>query len=80
MVNPPRSGAKCLLDTVADAALIATACTNAADGHARWTMRLLADRLVELEVVPSVSCETVRRTLKRTPSHRGAGSTDVCQT
>ena len=37
------------------------------DGRKAWTLRLLADKLVELEVVPSISRETVRRTLKKTP-------------
>lgn len=79
IVDRPRPGAKRLLDTVAEAALIATACSDAPAGHARWTLRLLADRLVELEVVPSVSYETVRRTLKKTSSSPGVSSTGVCQ-
>lgn len=78
VVDRPRPGAKRLLDTVAETALIATACSDAPDGHARWTMRLLADRLVELEVVPSISYETVRRTLKKTSSNPGASSTGAC--
>src|SRR5215218_2305339 len=54
------------LDGAAEARLVALACSVPPDGRARWTMRLLADRLVELEVVDAVSDETVRRTLKRT--------------
>jgi hypothetical protein len=46
--------------------LIATACSQAPEGHDHWTMRLLADRLVELGVVESISHETVRQTLKKT--------------
>ena len=42
---------------------MATACGEPPAGRAKWTLRLLADRLVELEVVESVSVETVRRTL-----------------
>ncbi len=80
IVDRPRPGAKRLLDTVAETALIATACSAAPDGHARWTVRLLADRLVELEVVPSVSYETVRRTLKKTFSNPGASNTGACPT
>ena len=48
------------------AILIAETCSDAPDGRARWTMQLLADRLVTLGVVKSISDETVRRTLKKT--------------
>jgi transposase len=54
-----------------EAHLIALACQNAPDGQQRWTLRLLADKLVELEVVESVSHETVRTTLKKTNSSPG---------
>jgi hypothetical protein len=54
------------LDGAAEARLIATACSAPPKGHARWTLKLLADKLVELEVVDSVSDETVRRALKKT--------------
>lgn len=54
------------LDGRAEARLIALACSAPPDGRKEWTMRMLADRLVELEVVPSVSAETVRRALKKT--------------
>jgi transposase len=53
------------LDGRAEARLIALACSRPPDGRKAWTMRLLADRLVELEVVPSISDETVRRSLKK---------------
>jgi transposase len=53
------------LDGRAEAKLIALACSQPPDGRKAWTMRLLADKLVELEVVPSISDETVRRALKR---------------
>jgi transposase len=59
------------LDGAAEARLIAVACSAPPLGRARWTLTLLADRLVELEVVDSVSDETVRRTLKKTNSSRG---------
>jgi uncharacterized membrane protein len=55
------------LDGRAEARLIALACSDPPDGRGGWTLRLLADRLVELEVVDSVSYETVRRALKKTP-------------
>lgn len=54
------------LDGEAEAHLIAVACGSAPEGRARWTIRLLAGRLVELGVVESVSRETVRRVLKKT--------------
>lgn len=54
------------LDGRAEARLIALACSAPPDGRKSWTMRLLADRLVELKVVPVVSDETVRRVLKKT--------------
>jgi transposase len=59
-----------VLDGAAEAKLIALACATAPDGQRAWTLRLLADRLVELDVVPSVSRETVRRVLKKTRSSR----------
>jgi transposase len=62
----PRPGQKRKLDGRAEATLIATACTEAPEGHAHWTLRLLADKLVKLQVVDTISYETVRRTLKKT--------------
>jgi len=59
------------LDGAQEARLVALACSPPPDGRARWTLKLLADRLVELEVVASVSDETVRRTLKKTRSSPG---------
>jgi transposase len=59
------------LDGKAEARLIALACSEPPQGRARWTLRLLADQLVELEIVDTVSTETVRRTLKKTNSSRG---------
>ena len=59
------------LDGAAEARLIALACSPAPAGRAVWTLRLLADRLVELGVVDAVSHETVRQVLKKTNSSRG---------
>jgi transposase len=53
------------LDGKAEAKLVATCCGPTPTGRARWTVRLLADKLVELEAVESISPETVRRTLKK---------------
>jgi len=54
------------LDGDAEARLTALACSQAPPGYARWSLRLLADHLVILEIVDSVSHETVRRVLKKT--------------
>jgi transposase len=62
----PRPGQKRKLDGRAEATLIATACSDAPEGHERWTLRLLAGKLVQLGVVDTISYETVRRTLKKT--------------
>ena len=59
------------LDGEQEARLVAVACSEPPAGHRRWTLRLLADRLVELEVVEAVSYETVRQTLKQTGSSPG---------
>jgi transposase len=59
------------LDGRAEARLIALACSAPPQGRKQWTLRLLADRLVELEIVDAISDETVRRVLKKTSSSRG---------
>jgi hypothetical protein len=59
------------LDGAGEAQLVALACGTPPSGQARWTLRLLADALVRLEVTEAVSYETVRRTLKQTGSSPG---------
>jgi transposase len=59
------------LDGKQEAHLIALACSEPPEGHARWTLRLLADRMVRLEYVEKISHETVRQTLKKTNSSPG---------
>lgn len=59
------------LDGNQEAQLVALACSAAPEGRSRWTMRLLADKLVALEVVESIDPATVCRTLKKTTSSRG---------
>ena len=59
------------LDGAAEARLVALACSAPPTGNARWSLRLLADRLVELEVVAGVAPNTVRAALKKTASSRG---------
>lgn len=54
------------LDGEGEARLIALRCSAPPDGHARWTLRLLADQAMALEIVEAISHETVRQTLKKT--------------
>lgn len=62
------------LDGRQEAQLVALACSKAPEGHARWTMVLLADRLVEMKVIDSIDPATVWRTLKKTTSNPGSSS------
>ena len=59
------------LDGAGEAHLIALTCSQPPEGRAGWTLRLLADQLVECEIVDSISTETVRQTLKKTNSSPG---------
>jgi transposase len=59
------------LDGDQEARLIAIACSEAPEGRSRWTLQLLADKLVQLNVVDSISEECVRATLKKTTSSPG---------
>jgi transposase len=59
------------LDGEQEAHLIALACSEPPTGHDRWTLRLLADRMVKLEYIDELSYQTVRRTLKKTNSSHG---------
>lgn len=54
------------LDGKAEAKIIAVSCGPAPEGRARWTLRLLADKVVELQIASSISPETIRQTLKKT--------------
>jgi len=62
----PRPGSRPKLDGKQEAHLIAVACSTAPEGHARWTLRLLAGRVVELGFAEAYSYEAVRRILKKT--------------
>ncbi len=62
-IRPPRER---LLDGRQEAQLVALCCSAPPEGRSRWTLQLLADQLVVLDVVDSISYETVRRTLKKT--------------
>ena len=61
----------CKVDEKVEAHLIALACSEPPEGHGHWTLRLLAGKVVELGLAPSLSHETVRLHLKKTPSSRG---------
>jgi len=65
----PRRQYRRRLDGDAEAHLVALACQKPPEGRSRWTLRLLADRMVELEYVEQLSYQTVRRTLKKTGSY-----------
>ena len=67
----PRPGTQPKLDVKAEARLIAEACSAAPEGRQRWTLHLLADRVVALGLAPSYSYESVRRVLKKRSSSRG---------
>jgi transposase len=60
------------LDGASEAKLVQIACSEPPEGRSRWTLALLADRLVELRVFESVSKSTIRRGLKKTTSRPGA--------
>ena len=64
--KPARPSQQPIFDGEAEAHLIALRCAEPPAGHARWTLRLLADQVVELDIVAAASHETVRRTLKKT--------------
>ena len=64
--KPPTKPRPRKLDGAGEALLVSLACSEAPEGRKRWTLRMLADKLVELEVVDSASYELVRRTLKQT--------------
>ena len=69
--QPQRAQQQRKLDGAAEAYLVAVACSPPPAGQARWTLQLLSDKLVEFEVVESISRECVRQTLKKTRSSRG---------
>jgi transposase len=71
LTEKPRGGVPAKLDGKAEAMVIALACSGAPGGRARWTAKMLANRLVELEVVESISDDTILRVLKKTRSSRG---------
>ena len=71
LAEKPRSGGPAKLDGKAEAVVVALACSPVPEGRTTWTARMLANRLVELRVVESVSEDTVLRVLKKATSSRG---------
>lgn len=67
----PRRGAERKLTGKQEAHLVAVACSAAPEGHAQWTLRLLADKVVELGFADFIARETVRQVLKKTNSSHG---------
>jgi transposase len=61
----PRSGAPAKIDGKMQAKITMLACSEPPDGRSKWTLKLLADRLVEMDVVDSISNMTVQRILKK---------------
>ena len=74
----PRPGARRKLTGKQEAHLIAVACTPAPEGQAHWTLRLLADKVVELGFAPSIARETIRQVLKKTRASPGKKSNGAC--
>ena len=72
LAERPRPGARPKLGPKERAFVVALACTKPPEGRERWTMQLLADRVVELRVVPDITDEAIRLLLKRTSSSRGS--------
>jgi transposase len=75
----PRPGGQCKLTGKQEAHLIAVACTPAPTGQGRWTLQLLAERVVALGFAPSIARETVRQVLKKTRLNLGSTSSGVCR-
>lgn len=75
LAEAPRSGGPPQVDGPQRAALTALACTPAPVGHSRWTLRLLADKAVQLELVVAISRETVRQVLKKMNCNLTASNT-----
>ena len=68
--DKPRSGRPRELDGLQRAAITALACSQAPEGYESWSLRLLADQAIELDLVDTISYGTVRRVLKKTNSNR----------
>ena len=65
MVDKPRSGRPLKYDGLSASKITALACSDAPEGYPRWSLRLLSDRIVELEILPEMSYSQVGRVLKK---------------
>jgi putative transposase len=79
LTERPRTGAPPRLDGKAQAHVIAVACSRAPQGRERWTLRLLADKAIELGLAASLSYEPIRQLLKKTNSSPGSTNSGVCR-
>jgi len=79
LTERPRPGAAPVLDGKAEALLIELACSKPPAGQERWTLRQLGQKLVALEVVETISHETIRRVLKKTSSSPGRSAPGACR-
>jgi len=70
---------RCDFDGTAEVVLVALACSPVPDGHDHWTLRMLRDKLIELEVVERVSAATIQDRLKKTNLSRGSASIGASQ-
>lgn len=68
--DAPRSGRPPHINGLQRAHITALACSSAPEGHARWSVRLLADKAVELGLIQSISHDSVHQILKKTPCNR----------
>ena len=75
----PRAGGPAKFDGKVEAAAVAVACSPTPGGQATWTVKLIADRLVELHVVETISARTVGRVLKKVGSSRGRRRRGACR-
>jgi transposase len=75
----PRPGKRRSLNGKQEAFLVALACSQPPEGRQSWTMQMLADQLVTLDIVDTISDETVRGTLKRGKSSLGKGGNGACR-
>jgi putative transposase len=73
----PRAGRSSSLTGKQEAFIVALACSTPPEGRCRWTMQLLADRLIEIKQVEDISHDTVRRVLKKTSSNLGSAKNGV---
>jgi putative transposase len=77
LTDKPRPGRPTVIDGLARAKITALACSDAPEGYERWTLRLLADKAVELEIVEAISYMEVSRILKKTNCSLIASATGV---